>query len=224
MTARMWHGRTKANDADEYFGYLCKSGVPDYRRTPGNRGAWVFRRIEGDVAHFNTLTFWESREAIKAFSGDDIEVARYYPEDKKYLLEFEPSVTHYEVYSDSSPDSFKSTRKRGRGDENMIARVWLGVVPIEKAEAYSRYLADFGFRDYQGYSGNRGVHLLRRTEGARVHFLFLSFWNTREAIVGYAGSDIEQAHYYPYDLECLIEPALNVEHYEVLSGPVPGAG
>jgi heme-degrading monooxygenase HmoA len=98
MTARVWHGRTKANDAEEYLEYLYKSGVPDYRHTPGNQGAWVFRRIDGDVAHFITLTFWESREAIKAFAGDDIEVARYYPEDRKYLLEFEPSVTHYEIF------------------------------------------------------------------------------------------------------------------------------
>jgi heme-degrading monooxygenase HmoA len=98
MTARMWHGRTRAKDADEYLDYLYKSGIPDYRRTPGNRGAWVFRRLEGDVADFMTLTFWESREAIKAFAGDDITVARYYPEDKKYLLEFEPGVIHYEVF------------------------------------------------------------------------------------------------------------------------------
>jgi hypothetical protein len=51
----------------------------------------------------------------------------------------------------------------------MIARVWHGVVPKEKAEAY-----------------------------------------------GYAGPDIERAHYYPYDLECLIDPELGVAHYEVV--------
>ncbi|MGH9683058.1 MAG: antibiotic biosynthesis monooxygenase family protein [Candidatus Acidiferrales bacterium] len=98
MTARMWHGRTKASDADVYLDYLFKSGIPAYRATPGNKGAWVLRRIEGDIAHFNTLTFWESREAIKAFAGDDIEAAKYYPQDQKYLLEFEPTVTHYEIF------------------------------------------------------------------------------------------------------------------------------
>ena len=98
MIARMWHGRIKAADADEYLDYVKRSGIPDYRRTPGNRGAWVFRRIEGDVAHFITLTFWESRESIRGFAGDNIEVARYYPEDKRYLLEFEPGVVHYEVF------------------------------------------------------------------------------------------------------------------------------
>ena len=99
MIARMWHGRTKAADADEYLEYLHRTGIPDYRRTPGNLGAWVFRRREGDVAHFITLTFWESREAIRAFAGDNIELARYYPEDERYLLEFEPGVVHYEVFA-----------------------------------------------------------------------------------------------------------------------------
>jgi heme-degrading monooxygenase HmoA len=99
MIARMWHGRTKAADAEEYLEYLNQSGIPDYHRTPGNLGAWVFRRVEGDVAHFITLTFWESRDVIRAFAGDNIEVARYYPEDKRYLLEFEPGVVHYEVFT-----------------------------------------------------------------------------------------------------------------------------
>ena len=98
MIARMWHGRTKAGDAEAYLKYLNESGMPDYRQTPGNRGAWVFRRIEGDIAHFVTISYWESREAIARFAGKDIEVARYYPEDNKYLLEFEPHVTHYEVF------------------------------------------------------------------------------------------------------------------------------
>ena len=39
----------------------------------------------------------ESHEAIRAFAGEDLEKARYYPEDADYLLELEPTVTHYEV-------------------------------------------------------------------------------------------------------------------------------
>jgi len=87
-----------ASDADVYLDYLHKNGIPHYRRTPGNRGAWVLRRLEGEVAHFVTLTFWESREAIRGFAGEDIEVARYYSEDQKYLLEFEPRVMHYDLF------------------------------------------------------------------------------------------------------------------------------
>jgi heme-degrading monooxygenase HmoA len=104
MIARMWHGRTRSADAELYLEYLHRTGMPDYRRTPGNRGAWVLRRLDGDVAHFITLTFWESRQAIQAFAGENIEIARYYPEDKKFLLEFEPTVSHYEVF-DGVPGS-----------------------------------------------------------------------------------------------------------------------
>ena len=42
-----------------------------------------------------------SLEAIKGFAGEDVEVAKYYPEDKEFLLEFEPKVVHYEVVGQS---------------------------------------------------------------------------------------------------------------------------
>ena len=97
MIARMWHGVTAAERADEYLDYLTETGVPDYRETEGNRGVYVLRRIEGDRAHFLTVSFWESMEKIKGFAGPDPEKARYYPEDEEYLLDFEPGVEHYEV-------------------------------------------------------------------------------------------------------------------------------
>ena len=97
MIARTWHGRVPAEKADAYHKYLLETGVKGYRSTEGNRGVHVFCRIEDDEAHFLLLTFWDSCEAIKQFAGDDAERARYYPEDADYLLEFEPTVTHYEV-------------------------------------------------------------------------------------------------------------------------------
>jgi hypothetical protein len=44
-----------------------------------------------------TMTSWESLAAIRGFAGDDLEAAKYYPEDRSFLLEFEPRVLHYEV-------------------------------------------------------------------------------------------------------------------------------
>jgi len=98
MIARIWHGKTKASDATAYLEYLFQSGIPAYRATSGNKGAWVLRRMDNGVAHFITLSFWESHDAIVAFAGADIAVAKYYPEDEKYLLEFEPTVMHYELF------------------------------------------------------------------------------------------------------------------------------
>jgi heme-degrading monooxygenase HmoA len=98
MVARIWHGETPAEKADEYLDYLNRSGIPDYRATPGNLGAYVLRRSEGDRAHFLTISIWDSIESIKGFAGEDYERARYYPEDEKFLLEFEPVVRHYEYF------------------------------------------------------------------------------------------------------------------------------
>jgi heme-degrading monooxygenase HmoA len=97
MIARQWHGRVRAEDADAYYSYLLGSGLADYRRTPGNHGVQVLRRREGDVVHYLLTTLWDSWPSIKAFAGEDVESARYYPEDTRYLLELEPKVTHFEV-------------------------------------------------------------------------------------------------------------------------------
>ena len=97
MIARIWHGETAAAKSEEYLDYLNETGVPDYRATRGNRGVYVLRKIEGDRAHFLTLSFWDSIEDVKRFAGPDPERARYYPADEEFLLGFEPGVGHYEV-------------------------------------------------------------------------------------------------------------------------------
>jgi heme-degrading monooxygenase HmoA len=97
MIARIWHGITPATKADAYLDFLNQSGVRDYQATPGNRGVYVLRRIEAEAAHFTLISLWDSMEAIKQFAGPEPEKAHYYPEDKDFLLEFEPTVTHYEV-------------------------------------------------------------------------------------------------------------------------------
>ena len=101
--ARLWHGRTRASDADAYFAFLKARAIPDYESVPGNRGVYLLRRVEGDVAHFCTLTHWDDLDSIRAFAGDDIERAKYYPEDEGFLLEFEPTVQHFELYSAPAP-------------------------------------------------------------------------------------------------------------------------
>jgi heme-degrading monooxygenase HmoA len=97
MIARIWRGRTREADQDTYYGYLQKTGLADYRATKGNQGVWVLRRVYDGTAEFLLISLWDSWDAIKAFAGPDYEDAVYYPEDRKFLLELEPHVTHYEV-------------------------------------------------------------------------------------------------------------------------------
>ncbi|RZA32857.1 MAG: antibiotic biosynthesis monooxygenase [Lysobacteraceae bacterium] len=95
MIARLWHGTTLAENADAYLAFLQSRAVPDYRSVPGNLSVDILHRGVGYVTHFLIITHWESEAAIAAFAGDDITQAKYYPEDRGFLLEFEPQVQHY---------------------------------------------------------------------------------------------------------------------------------
>lgn len=97
MIARMWHGRVPTSKAPAYREFVTARAIPDYQSVDGNLSVHILERAEGEVTHFITLTFWKDLEAIKGFAGDEVEVAKYYPEDKEFLLEFEPNVVHYEV-------------------------------------------------------------------------------------------------------------------------------
>jgi heme-degrading monooxygenase HmoA len=97
MITRIWHGRTSRHKADAYAAFLATRAIPDYRSVPGNISAHVLRRDETEVTHFLTVTFWESEDAIRGFAGDELLTARYYDEDRDFLLEFEPQVQHFQV-------------------------------------------------------------------------------------------------------------------------------
>lgn len=98
MITRIWHGKTKAEHADEYLQYIEETGIKDYRNIPGNIAATILRRVENKVCHFYTVTKWDNMESIQKFAGDDYEKAKYYPDDEKYLLEFEEKVIHCETF------------------------------------------------------------------------------------------------------------------------------
>jgi heme-degrading monooxygenase HmoA len=103
MIVRIWHGRTRRERADEYGAFLTLRAIPDYRGTAGNLDVAILRRDEGEVSHFLTITSWESEEAISAFAGSELLKAKYYAEDRDFLLEFEDEVQHYGVVARASP-------------------------------------------------------------------------------------------------------------------------
>jgi heme-degrading monooxygenase HmoA len=102
MIVRMWHGRVPTSKAQAYRAFQNERAIPDYQSVEGNISAYILEGEEGEVTHFITLTFWENLDAIRGFAGDDVEVAKYYPEDTGFLLEFEPRVVHYEVVGQSA--------------------------------------------------------------------------------------------------------------------------
>lgn len=97
MVVRTWRGWTRAEDADRYVGYLRETGLSEYRATPGNRGAWILRRVDGDRCEFVTVSVWDSLDDVRGFAGDDVERAVFYPEDDAFLVEREVVVRHWEL-------------------------------------------------------------------------------------------------------------------------------
>jgi heme-degrading monooxygenase HmoA len=98
MIARSWHGRTKMKDAEIYRQFVIETGIRDLTSTKGNLGTQIWQRKEGDISHIWVVSWWKDLESIKAFAGEDINTARYYEGDKKYLLEFELNVMHCEAF------------------------------------------------------------------------------------------------------------------------------
>ena len=100
MIARIWHGRTKIEDYENYTEFLKEKAIPDYQKTSGFIKLTFLRNIKMNVGHFTLITFWDNLDVIKNFAGENFEKAKYYPEDKNFLLEFEEEVIHYEVFAE----------------------------------------------------------------------------------------------------------------------------
>jgi hypothetical protein len=99
MIARIWHGAVPIAKGDDYLHRMRTVALPDYKSTPGNLGAFCLYRTEGDLAHFEMLTYWDDVEAIKRFAGDDYQVAKYYEFDRSFLIELEPRVRHFTAFA-----------------------------------------------------------------------------------------------------------------------------
>ena len=100
MIARIWRGAVAQADRDAYAEYMEATGVAGYTSTPGNRGVWMLRRDVEARTEFLMFTMWDSIDAVKAFAGERPEVAVFYPEDDRFLVEREETVSHWEVVHD----------------------------------------------------------------------------------------------------------------------------
>lgn len=80
------------------MGYIDRTGMTAYAETPRNLGAYMLTRDLGDGrTEVVTLSLWTSLEAVKAFAGPESDRAVFYPEDDRFLIERETTVTHFEV-------------------------------------------------------------------------------------------------------------------------------
>jgi heme-degrading monooxygenase HmoA len=99
MISRVWHGWTTPANADAYEALLKSeifTGIQD-RQIAGCRGIHLFRRNLGDEVEFVTVMWFDTIEAVRAFAGEDYEVAVVPPKARALLSRFDARSQHYEV-------------------------------------------------------------------------------------------------------------------------------
>lgn len=97
MVVRSWRGYGAVTEAQAYPKHLLQSVRPKLEQLPGFRGLYLLRRRDLEEVEFLVWTLWESMEAIRAFAGDQPELAVVEPEARAALVRFDATVTHYEV-------------------------------------------------------------------------------------------------------------------------------
>jgi heme-degrading monooxygenase HmoA len=99
MISRVWHGWTTPANADAYEKLLKSEifkGIQD-RQIAGYRGIHLFRRNLGDEVEFVTVMWFDTKEAVRAFAGEDYEVAVVPKKARTLLSRFDARSQHYEV-------------------------------------------------------------------------------------------------------------------------------
>ncbi len=126
MIARTWRGSVRARDAESYVDYLRRTGFADLAATPGNLAVLGLRRVSGERAEFVLISLWDSKEAIRRFTGANPERAVFYPEDDRFLVQRDDHVDHFEVVHLSGPGGNNVSEGAGkRGLLRRLAEWWL---------------------------------------------------------------------------------------------------
>jgi hypothetical protein len=89
MIARIGRGAVAWSDGDAYVRYMH-----GYASIKGNQGVWMLCRDVDGKTEFVMFTLWESMDAVRAFAGERPEIAVFYPEDNRYLVERDKFVSH----------------------------------------------------------------------------------------------------------------------------------
>ena len=99
MICRLWRGWTTPENADAYQRIVHTEVIPgiEVRKIPGFRHIDLMKRDLGGEIEFQTLMWFDSLGAIKAFMGEDFEVSHVPPHARAVLKRFDERSAHYEV-------------------------------------------------------------------------------------------------------------------------------
>ena len=108
MVVRTWRGYGALSEQEAYPRHLLRSVRPKLEQLPGFRGLYLLRRPHAEEVEFLVLTCWDSMEAVRAFAGDQPELAVVEAEARAALVRYDAVVSHYEVLASSfGADAFR---------------------------------------------------------------------------------------------------------------------
>lgn len=102
MISRIWQGWTTPENADAYESLLRHEVLVHIqdRQIEGFRGIQVGRRPVGDEVEFVTIMWFDSLDAVRAFAGEDYEVAVVPPKAQALLLRCDARSRHFDIRID----------------------------------------------------------------------------------------------------------------------------
>ena len=107
MISRHWKGIARPGYAESYVQHLRHDTFPGLARIPGFVRATILRRAVEAGTEFHIVTVWESLTAIKAFAGEDPEIAVVPTNVREMLSSFDERVVHYEIAESFEPGRAK---------------------------------------------------------------------------------------------------------------------
>jgi heme-degrading monooxygenase HmoA len=115
------------------------------------------------------------------------------------------------------------SEKRGKSMTAAIARIWRGCTLPGNADLYADYLHEHGVLKLQALGAN-AVQMLREDRKDESHFMVISWWPNRQAMVQWAGDDPTKIRHLPRDAELLIELPQAVQIMDLVSATGNFAG
>ena len=95
MIVRIWRATATTEGAAEYTRFFEQNRLPGLRRIDGFRRAYLLNREQADGVAIEVHSYWDSRESIQAFAGQDIHMAVVEPELQALLTTYEETVTYF---------------------------------------------------------------------------------------------------------------------------------
>jgi len=99
MVARIWHGYTNHANAGKYEQLLKTEVFPgiEHKQIKGFKSIQLLKRERDAEVEFITIMQFTSLADIKAFTGEDYEVAYVPPAARQILSRFDERAQHYEI-------------------------------------------------------------------------------------------------------------------------------